>query len=111
MNVKEDGLHSTMRSHYSSLDENGELTGQRQSPYQARRNLSGGRMRYEPVYLREILNTDSGYPSSTPVSIVAMDEPCEKRILVTNIKAQIKYKTHIKTGIRLYSQEIFKKRN
>lgn len=68
---REDGLslqiNSTMRN-YSSADENGEVSGQRQSPYQARRK-SGGRMRYEPVYLREILNTDSGYPSSTPTPV------------------------------------------
>lgn len=50
-----------------SADENFELS-QRQSPYQAKRK-SGSRIRHEPVYLQEIINTDSGYPSSSPVSI------------------------------------------
>jgi hypothetical protein len=57
---------STIRSH-SSDGENGELTHSR-SPYQTKRTSAVGKVRYEPVYLREILNSDLGYPTSTPVS-------------------------------------------
>ena len=55
---------STIRSH-SSDGENSELSHSR-SPYQAKRSSTVGKVRYEPVYLREILNSDLGYPTSTP---------------------------------------------
>ncbi|XP_028406543.1 centrosomal protein of 112 kDa-like [Dendronephthya gigantea] len=54
---------SSLRNH-SSGTENGDISHAR-SPYQARKTL-GGKFRYEPVYLREILNSDLGYPTSTP---------------------------------------------
>lgn len=71
LNGKEDSqqlhlqINSTMRNSLSA-DENFELS-QRQSPYQAKRK-SGSRIRHEPVYLQEIINTDSGYPSSSPIN-------------------------------------------
>ena len=61
---------STLRSHSSEAD-NGDLS-HTHSPYQAKRTSGGGKLRYEPVYLREILNSDLGYPTSTPVSTVRL---------------------------------------
>ncbi|CAB3998794.1 centrosomal of 112 kDa-like [Paramuricea clavata] len=56
----------SLRNH-STASDNGELA---RSPYQAKR-ISGGKVRYEPVYLREILNSDLGYPTSTPTKAVS----------------------------------------
>ena len=71
MNSLVSSYSSTLRSHSSDV-ENGELSYTR-SPYQATKT-SGGKVRYEPVYLREILNSDLGYPTSTPVSVVKYKE-------------------------------------
>ena len=65
MNSLVSSYSSTLRAHTSDI-ENSEASHTR-SPYQTTKT-SGGKVRYEPVYLREILNSDLGYPTSTPVS-------------------------------------------
>ena len=62
---------STLRNHLNDED-----NSQSRSPYQNKKYSSGGKIRYEPVYLREILSND--YPTSTPVSLFHSREDCCK---------------------------------
>ena len=98
---------SSVRNH-STASDNGELT---RSPYQAKRT-SSGKVRYEPVYLREILNSDLGYPTSTPVSTVgALDcitfESIWKNTFFSTIRPRLYQRWMANTAVICHKLEVW----